>query len=363
MPTCITVNSNVDFTVTALSAPQDGYTIAIAQATPSPTATPVPTPTPSPTLTAGPTPSPSATPAGTPFPTPSDTPVPTASPTGTPVPTASTTPVPTASVTPVPTSTPAPSASATPVPTASATPVPTSTPAPSASATPVPPTPSPTPVTLTISPTTLPNPTVGVAYSETVTASLGTSPYTYSVASGSLPAGLSLNSSTGVISGTPTASGSVSFTISASDSASPTGTGNRPYTVNVQAGGGATPITGGNCCDTFCGAGSIPSVSWPAYGSANKYAITIANTSDQQWFNITTPSSRTIFMTTTGTVILISDDSDIGIGDPPCSALGAAASKTQAQWAAGVTLPVNQTGNFAIVGAFGVTGTFDIWVV
>ena len=361
MPTCITVNSNVDFTVTALSAPQDGYTIAIAQATPSPTATPVPTPTPSPTLTAGPTPSPSTTPlptpSDTPVPTASATPVPTASPTGTPVPTASATPVPTPSDTPVPT------ASATPVPTASETPVPTSTPAPSASATPVPPTPSPTPVTLTISPTTLPNPTVGVAYSETVTASLGTSPYTYSVASGSLPAGLSLNSSTGVISGTPTASGSVSFTISASDSASPTGTGDRPYTVNVQAGGGATPITGGNCCDTNCGAGSIQAVSWPAYGSSNKYAITIANSTDEQWFNMTTPSSRTIFMTTTGSVRYVSDDSDPNL-DPPCSALSTGTSKTQAEWAAGVTLPSNQTGNFAIVGfGGGVTGTFDIWIV
>jgi hypothetical protein len=142
MPTCITLNSNVDFTVTSLSAPQDGYSIAIAMATPSPTATPVPTPTPS--VTAGPTPSPSATPASTPFPTPSDTPIPTASatpiptesPTGTPAPTASatplptpsSTPIPTASVTPIPTGTPAPTASATPLPTASSTPIPTPSP-------------------------------------------------------------------------------------------------------------------------------------------------------------------------------------------------------------------------------------------
>ena len=127
-------------------------------------------------------------------------------------------------------------------------------------------------------------------------------------------------------------------------------------------GGGATPITGGNCCDTNCGAGSIPSVSWPAYGSANKYAITIANTSDQQWFNMTNPSSRTIFMTTTGSVRVFSDDTDIN-QDPPCMDTGAGTNKSQAQWAAGVTLPANMSGNFGLVGVFGVTGTFDIWIV
>jgi hypothetical protein len=55
MPTCITLNSNVDFTVTSLSAPQDGYSISIAQATPTPTPTdtsaPVATPTPTPSPT------------------------------------------------------------------------------------------------------------------------------------------------------------------------------------------------------------------------------------------------------------------------------------------------------------------------
>jgi hypothetical protein len=46
--------------------------------------------------------------------------------------------------------------------------------------------------------------TVGVAYSFTPTASGGTAPYTYSLPSGTLPAGLSLNTSTGAITGTPT---------------------------------------------------------------------------------------------------------------------------------------------------------------
>ncbi|WP_244788271.1 putative Ig domain-containing protein [Cupriavidus pauculus] len=72
--------------------------------------------------------------------------------------------------------------------------------------------------TLSLSPAMLPPPSVGAVYSQTLTASGGVAPYTYAVTAGALPAGLILNSSTGVISGTPTVSGSSSFTIQAKDS-------------------------------------------------------------------------------------------------------------------------------------------------
>jgi len=74
--------------------------------------------------------------------------------------------------------------------------------------------------TLAITSTTpLPAAQVGVVYAQTLTASGGVAPYTWSLASGStLPAGLSLSSS-GVISGTPTTNGSFSFTAQVSDSA------------------------------------------------------------------------------------------------------------------------------------------------
>jgi hypothetical protein len=70
---------------------------------------------------------------------------------------------------------------------------------------------------ITLSPTTLPNATVGVPYSATVVASGGTAPYTYTVSLGALPAGLTLNATTGVISGTPTAAVTSNFTIMATD--------------------------------------------------------------------------------------------------------------------------------------------------
>jgi hypothetical protein len=54
--------------------------------------------------------------------------------------------------------------------------------------------------------------TNAVAFTQTLGVT-GTSPFTFAVSAGSLPAGLNLNTSSGVISGTPTASGSYSFTI------------------------------------------------------------------------------------------------------------------------------------------------------
>jgi large repetitive protein len=57
----------------------------------------------------------------------------------------------------------------------------------------------------------------GVAYSDQLTATGGTGTLTWSVSSGTLPPGLTLNSSTGLLSGTPTASGSYAFTVKVTD--------------------------------------------------------------------------------------------------------------------------------------------------
>ena len=69
----------------------------------------------------------------------------------------------------------------------------------------------------------LPAAMVGVSYSVTLAATGGTTPYRWSLTSGSLPPGLSLASTTGVISGTPTAAGSYNFTVQVTDNAQVTG--------------------------------------------------------------------------------------------------------------------------------------------
>ncbi|SPA15965.1 conserved exported hypothetical protein [Cupriavidus taiwanensis] len=86
---------------------------------------------------------------------------------------------------------------------------------------------------VTLAPATLANPALGVAYSQSVTASGGTAPYTYSVVAGALPPGLTLNSSTGAIAGTTAAGGSYNFTIQATDSLG--FTGSRAYSVTIGA--------------------------------------------------------------------------------------------------------------------------------
>lgn len=58
---------------------------------------------------------------------------------------------------------------------------------------------------------------VGEAYSYTYVATGGTAPYTFSVVSGTLPPGLTLNSTTGVLSGTLTTAGSYSFGVKVTD--------------------------------------------------------------------------------------------------------------------------------------------------
>ena len=80
---------------------------------------------------------------------------------------------------------------------------------------------------------TLPAGKVADAYSTNLTVTSGRAPYTYALSNSMLPAGLALNPSTGLLSGTPTAAGNYSFTINASDSAVPKNTISRTFTLAI----------------------------------------------------------------------------------------------------------------------------------
>jgi hypothetical protein len=86
-----------------------------------------------------------------------------------------------------------------------------------------------------ITTTSLEDGTVGESYSDTVSASGGSEEYTWSKSSGNLPAGLSLNSSSGVISGTPTSSGDFTFTIKVVDENDSSLYDTQSFTVTIDA--------------------------------------------------------------------------------------------------------------------------------
>ena len=120
---------------------------------------------------------------------------------------------------------------------------------------------------LSITTSSLVNGVQGAPYSANVSASGGVPSYTFSLASGSvLPAGLTINAA-GLISGTPTAPGTTTFTVQATDASNPAQTATAvlsitvtsgltittaslpngaeasPYTTSVSAAGGVLPYT------------------------------------------------------------------------------------------------------------------------
>jgi hypothetical protein len=121
------------------------------------------------------------------------------------------------------------------------------------------------PPALTITTGTLPSATVNSAYSATLHSSGGTAPVAWSISAGTLPTGLALNASTGVVDGVPTVSGTVNFTITATDAASqtksqalavvinpalsiitgslPDGAMNSSYTTTLISSGGTAPVS------------------------------------------------------------------------------------------------------------------------
>ena len=126
------------------------------------------------------------------------------------------------------------------------------------------------PPPLNITTTSLPGGTVNQAYSQSVTATGGTTPYSWAVVSGSLPPNLSLSPTgtpSATISGTPTTAGTYNFTVQVTDNAAqtdtqalsitiapvaapvitttslPGGTVSQAYSQSVTATGGTTPYS------------------------------------------------------------------------------------------------------------------------
>jgi len=102
-----------------------------------------------------------------------------------------------------------------------------------------------------ITTTSLPAATLGTSYSVTLAATGGITPLTWSITTGTLPAGLSLDGTTGVISGTPTATGAVPVTVEVTDGYGATATAS--LAVIVVTPGAYTAVTAVRICDTRSG--------------------------------------------------------------------------------------------------------------
>ena len=109
---------------------------------------------------------------------------------------------------------------------------------------------------LAIATTSLPSVLMGTAYNQTLAATGGSGTYTWALSSGTLPAGLNLNTSTGVISGT--ASTAQTFTVKVTDSAATPATATQTLTIGVLLGGSVQgkPLTLTNTVTTFVSATS-----------------------------------------------------------------------------------------------------------
>ena len=88
------------------------------------------------------------------------------------------------------------------------------------------------PLSITAAP--LPEGTLGASYSYTATVSGGTPAYHWAIESGTLPGGLSIDSFTGIISGTPSQHGTFNFTLSVSDCDETTPSVTRAVTLRIR---------------------------------------------------------------------------------------------------------------------------------
>lgn len=111
---------------------------------------------------------------------------------------------------------------------------------------------------LAITTTSLPNATTGTAYSDTIQASGGTSPYRWSVTTGTLPTSFSLGNSSGTLAGTTTQNGVFTFTVEVSDSSAPPETATKSFTLTVNQAITTPPIA-----TSFFSADFNSAVDWP----------------------------------------------------------------------------------------------------
>ena len=233
---------------------------------------------------------------------------------------------------------------------------------------------------------TLPNGAPGVFYSQTLLASGGTTPYSWTISAGSLPAVLSL-STAGAISGIPNASGTSTFTVKLTDATGvtaskqltltiataltistasplPTGEAGISYSVTLAAAGGAPPytwsVTGGGLppglsLSTSGGISGVP-------GTAGTFNFT-AQAADSNHATASAAFALTIVAPVTISTAATLDEGSVG--SAYSESLAASGGVTPYVWSlTSGTLPpgLNLSAGGAITGTPTITGTSQFTV-
>jgi uncharacterized repeat protein (TIGR01451 family) len=171
----------------------------------------------------------------------------------------------------------------------------------------------------------LTNGTVNIAYNQTVTATGGIQPYTWSITAGALPPGLSLNPATGAITGTPTAAGPFSFDVTVTDSAVPTpATATRTFSLTIDdiTITTASPLppgtTGAAYSITFAAVGSTPPYTWSIFAGALPPGLTLDPVTGQLSGSPTAPGTFNFTVTATDTGALTGSKAfTLVVSNPP----------------------------------------------
>jgi sugar lactone lactonase YvrE len=183
----------------------------------------------------------------------------------------------------------------------------------------------PAPVISTGSP--LPDGAVGAAYTTTLAATGGVPPYTWAISAGNLPAGLTISSTTGTISGTPVASGTASFTVQVTGSNGFSST--TPFTLPIYAQGTpiiatasplATGTVGSAYGQTLAASGGATPYSWSMASGNLPAGLALSSTGLVSGTPTATGSSQ-FTMTVTGSDGLASTSPFFMIVNPPPPAI------------------------------------------
>jgi len=167
---------------------------------------------------------------------------------------------------------------------------------------------------ITVNPPSLPNATQGTAYSQQLSASGDPGPFNFAVTAGSLPAGLTLSSS-GLLSGTPTGSGTFSFTVTATTAGTYSCSGSRAYTLNVCVTPSVTIVASAT---TICAGTNVTFTATPVNGGASpsyQWKVNGANVGS----NSNTFSSTTLANGDQVVVVMTSNATPCVTGNPATS--------------------------------------------